>query len=265
MGNVNSTSESSVRIICTLGFRFLSTKLDFFTILADFSVENCRALGTLGVNLGGGGIEIIQNSGISVVNVAFWNNTARFGGGLLVRESTAVIDGCSFEDNTAAFWGGGLKIFDSGVTIQSSVFTANNCDGSLIDEPFFNVNTENVGGGGAVHANGGSFVSVNNSLFVQNFAKTMAGAFCVSTMGSATFDNVVFDANYVKDGENCLDEADCKIRGGALLISNTLSKINNSNFTNNSAATSDISQVEIYVIFFSGAIIYFMSCNVFTL
>lgn len=248
-GNLNSGTNTDVRITCSGDNRFLTTFNDFFVQLSDFSIDGCRVSGATGannVNVGGGGMEIIRSSAISIVNVAFTNNTARYGGGLLVQESSSVvISECSFVNNIAVYWGGGLKTYSSGVTIRSSVFLTNSCDGSRIDDSYFNFNTENVGGGGAVHANQGSNLAVISSQFVGNFALVMSGAVCVSTMGSASFEDVVFDGNIVHGGDNCFNNANCRIRAGALLVSNTVTSINDSNFTNNVAITSDISMVRL--------------------
>jgi hypothetical protein len=246
-GNLYNDSNSVVRIVCSQENRFLASFNDFFNTLSDFSVDSCRASGDNGasnINVGGGGMEIICSSGINIINIAFSNNTARYGGGMLVQESSSVvISDCSFVNNIAIYWGGGLKTFSSGVTIHSCLFMTNECNGALIDDPYFNMNTENVGGGGAVHANQGSYIAVTSSQFLGNSARVMSGAFCVSTMGSATFENVVFEGNIVQGGENCFNDANCKIRAGALLLSNTVTHIANSNFSNNVAITSDISKV----------------------
>lgn len=244
-GNLYNDSNSVVRIVCSHENRFLASFNDFFNTLSDFIVDSCRASGDNGasnINVGGGGMEIIRSSCINIINIAFSNNTARYGGGMLVQESSSVvISDCSFVNNIAIYWGGGLKTFSSGVTIHSCLFMTNECNGALIVDPCFNVNTENV----AVHANQGSYIAVTSSQFLGNSARVLSGAFCVSTMGSATFENVVFEGDtcIVQGGENCFNDANCKIRAGALLLSNTVTHIANSNFSNNVAITSDISKV----------------------
>lgn len=246
-GNLNNGDTNSIVLVkCIRQNRFLASFNDFFSQISDISVDDCHAAGVTGasfINVGGGAFAIISNSGISIKNVAFTNNTARYGGALLVQDSTVVVSGCTFVSNVAVYWGGAVKTYASGVTIDSSLFMDNQCDGSLVDDPMFSVNTENVGGGGALHANQGSYLAVNSSQFIGNYAKVMAGAVCVSTMGSASFDNSVFDGNSVQGGDTCFNSANCKIRAGALTVSNTLTEISNTNFSNNIAITSDISKV----------------------
>ena len=251
-GNLNDSSNPAVRIVCGQENRFLTCLNDFFSSVSDISVENCQTPsgGPNNINVGGGGLYILRTDGIEIVNVAFTNNSARYGGALMVEDSSSVvISDCSFDSNVAIYWGGGLKTFASGVTIHSSLFVNNFCDGSLVEDPYFQGNTENVGGGGAVHANQGSYLAVTSSQFRGNSAKSMSGAFAVSTMGSASFENVVFEDNSVEGGESCFSDSNCKIRAGALYISNTITSITYSNFTNNMAITTDISKVPMFDIF----------------
>lgn len=244
---MNNAPNTDVLIRCTRENRFLTSFNNYFAHISDFSVDSCHsstATGASIINVGGGGIEVVHSSGISISNILFTNNTARYGGAVLIQDSSSVvIRACSFENNVAVYWGGAIKVFESGLTIESSHFMGNECDGSLVDEPYFNVNTENIGGGGAVHANQGSYITILYSQFYGNSARVMAGALCVSTMGSATLIENTFTENRVHGGETCFNDANCKIRAGAIAVSNTVTDILDSNFTNNYAVTSDISKV----------------------
>ncbi|WP_292884715.1 Ig-like domain-containing protein [Methanobrevibacter sp. UBA212] len=119
-----------------------------------------------------GGAVYWYESGAHIINSVFENNAANSvegsGGAIYVFRAGANIIDCNFTDNRAKYGG---AIYDNGYTsdvvssIENCIFKANVA-----------IATDSKMGGGAICAN---YISIANSIFLENEAKDGAAVFCL--------------------------------------------------------------------------------------
>jgi hypothetical protein len=127
---------------------------------------------------GGGGLSLYGGSDLNISASGFVNNSARFGGGIVVGDSRIVADRVAFTGNDATqFFGGGLDLFNPRNSILTScAFTGNGASDS----------------GGAVSVAGDTLLMVNCTL-AANQATLFGG-------GVSMFNTTVTVANTVLFG-----------------------------------------------------------------
>ena len=169
----------------------------------------------------GGAIWIEFGNDTLVENCRFVANTAGSeGGAMLVRQGSAIIRGCTFENNTASIRGAGIALaFSGSVVVENSVFRGNN-------GPF--------GGGGAIGAVLSSSVTVRDSQFINNtlpYVQVASGGGAINmNTGTMLVERSTFDGSVAGQGgafDNQGSSAtfrDCTFRNG---LSNFGGAINN--------------------------------------
>jgi predicted outer membrane repeat protein len=200
------------------------------------TIQNCAFQSNSAAE--GGAIYNDSLSSISIEDSEFVNNTASVMGGAIENRGQLIIDGSTFNENSADGDGGGA-IFTghstSAATITSSTFTQNTAAG------------EN-GCGGAIAAAAGNF-AITDSDFIENSSSSCGGAMFAAGI-STTITNSVFAHNTTgNEGggaiwsafeitiENSTFEfntASVAFGGGIKHVDGNLSTIN-SIFSNNSA------------------------------
>ncbi len=174
-----------------------------------------------GQNGGGGGGGIYNASGtVLVTNSSFLNNSSSNGGGISNMQGTVVVENCVFSNNHGIQWGGAifsagafLYGYSSSLTIEDSVFSANNTSGTSFG----------FGGGGAVA--GLSMLNILNSTFSGNSAQNHGGA--INYYGSS---GDVMNAN-----GNTFSNNYAALEGGGLYMTSR-SNLKNNTFFGNTAA-----------------------------
>ena len=176
-----------------------------------------------GTDLNAASVFIIKTSqAISIANITFANNKARYGGAInavgsrnALMEVDIIIDNCVFDNlkGTSSSRGGAIygEYLDGSIVINNSVFT--NCNSSgwggavaitysayedgldlVINNTSFDNNRGNNGGAGYLMAN---TITIENSNFTQNSAIYYPGALELYNC-TATIDNCIFANNSAK-------------------------------------------------------------------
>ncbi len=197
-------------------------------------------------------------SNVVIKDSKFVNNSADYGGAIFNAGSNFTVLNSTFDNNTAIAAG---AIFNYGALnfkIIKSNFTNNvaiteggaidnwDADNFIIKDSIFKHNSaveEGYGHGGAIDS-GGANITIDNSVFIDNFAYSEGGVIVsydgnLNVVGSSFINNsaqdnggviysnisIVVNSSFVgNSARNC---------GGAISSNNTI--ITNSNFTNNSA------------------------------
>ncbi len=176
---------------------------DDFAIIRNVIVSDNNA------NSGGG---LYNDEGfVEVIDSVFSNNVATEDGGGIFNEvgdagGTLIIDGSTFENNTATS-GGGIFAFRGDVTINNSSVA---------------FNTAEEGGGGIKAVLGE--VTINNSFVNINSAEKGDGGGIYSVDGDLTLNNSEVGANSAKEGD-----------GGGIYSLNASLTVSNSDVSNNDA------------------------------
>lgn len=211
--------------------------------------------------VGGSGGAISQWDGNSLIsNCNFFNNSASSGGAVSYRTGLMNISNSNFTNNSARSTGGAIShtSYNGLLTISNSNFKDNNVSSGsggaihqnnagpieIINCNFTNNSASSIGGaiyqaagtmnisistfednmatdGGAIYKSDGAYIGINNSLFVNNSAKSNGGA--IYDNGRMNITNSYFKNNTA-------------INGGAIYFNYGNMNISNSNFTNNSAS-----------------------------
>ncbi|WP_169805807.1 beta strand repeat-containing protein, partial [Methanobrevibacter curvatus] len=175
---------------------------------------------------GGGGVIFNHAAYANTIrNSTFINNSANHHGGAIVSTGALVIDDCRFIGNYI----NGSALSYGGVIYNNGTLTIS------ISNSYFESNvarTTAATSGGGVVATLNGIIDIHNSVFVNNAingtgATNYGGVFAVNGTGSISADNCTFENNYAKH------------YGGIAGTTNAGSRINitNSRIVNNSAGT----------------------------
>ena len=240
----NGTSNSII-IQCVNENRFLHSENNFLIRIENVSINNCTALVATIRNIGNGGALSFSDSSLNVIirNVIFLGNRARSGGAILVTSGSLSIISCSFLDNQAGYWGGAISSVRSGITVIDSTFSGNSVDGELIVDPNLQLNTEEAGRGGAIHAYGGARMTISGTSFFFNSGQVAGGALFAKIVSGLDITNCYFQKNFILGTGLCYSEDACDVRGGGIFLSDVALTLANSTFLGNEAITQDLSQV----------------------
>lgn len=243
-------NPNQIIVNCIKRTRFLTSYSGFITTIQNLTVAHCQ-LGPSSVTADSvGGALFFTNQTISLYNLIFEKNSAEMGGALAFKSCNATIDQTNFIQNNATIFGGGVASESSSMNITHSVFSKNKASGK---SAFMSVTVDVVGRGGAYFASGGAEVVLDHCTFSQNNALISGGAVQLQYVSASTVTHSTFSLNTVFGSEDCLSDASCNIRGGALLFNDVSFTVSNSIFINNSVSTSTLNQV-IFVIVFSNLI-----------
>lgn len=150
------------------------------------------------------------SSSLTITNTDFRNNTAQNGGGAIFNggtttsdvKHTLIVNGGTFENNTATLGGQGGAIYNSVPTAAG---------GSL------------------------SVANISNAKFVANAASSGGGA--ITNAGKMTISNSVFEANGSHNGVNTQQGGAIRnFQSGTVGVENTNLTVSNSTFKNNVAS-----------------------------
>ena len=135
-----------------------------------------------------GGVFYIKNSSVVIYGCQFWNNSVRsFGGVISMFEGSVVIDSCHFYNNRG-YQGGVLDASQySSITINNSTFTGNSVD--KVDE-----NNSNAAYGGVMIMSFFVKLAANKTVFNNNTALKHGGVI-FATITDITFESCQFIEN----------------------------------------------------------------------
>jgi len=122
-----------------------------------------------------GGAVFCDGTSPTLSHLRFIGNSAASGGAIFTNEAAPVIEYCEFEDNSATEFGGAIYLEASEMSLDSSLFQGNVCDGG-----------GTVGRGGAIFVSY-STVALNNSNFYENEANVHAGGVYMSYASADIF------------------------------------------------------------------------------
>ena len=224
---------------------------------------------------GSNGGAIVTSGPITAYNSKFINNEAYEGGGAIyqyyIGENTLAhnitFENCLFEGNVAGR-GGAIIIssVDEELT-KSSKLTLNNCNFKsnksnirvveTIDEETNEVTTSNLyGSGGALYITKKTSLTIDSSIFDNNYSDLNGGSIFVTNEATATIKNSEFTYNYAKNyaGSICCasagvvnisytdfeyngyDDENVTQRGGSLYLDNSSVTTSNCNFISGKAS-----------------------------
>lgn len=227
----------------------------------DFNNNNAAELGGAYMFVGTGDVLFRRNT---VSENSAVNGAGGFGG--IIGE--AIIDSCSFSDNTTGGDGAGVLLFDVFSVVDVCTFDDNTADlaGSAVwcaantfvgQEMISVTNSEfsgnvanSTGNAGALHIAESDFVLVDNCNFDDN--SSTRGAFYMLRTDTSTVSNCTFNENLGDRGaglsivagfdvavESCtFTDNSVTLIAGALYTAVATYSVNNSVFTGNSAASS---------------------------
>lgn len=167
-------------------------------------LENC--IFTDNTGLDGGGALHIRDAEITIDATDFTSNETLsvggmyFGGAISLFQSTAYIQGTSFQSNISQESGGAISSHGSNLAILETYFNGNKSFGSM--------------GGGAIityqNNNAFGFTNISNSKFIDCSTQGQGGAISIWNIGSVNnyFSKNLFDNNYASGN------------GGAIYIKN---------------------------------------------
>lgn len=151
-----------------------------------------------------GAIRVEKNAYLSINGTSFLGNSAqKYGGALDIESSkssvTNTINNAVFKGNHAQ-WGGAVEIDGSGSTTKV-VFSGCSFGGTESGEPNYVTRIANQDAdGGAIHAEGDSYVNIGTSTFTGNTAVNRGGAMAIK--GDVMFQlfSDSFDGNHSSTG-----------------------------------------------------------------
>ena len=176
-----------------------------YVLNSDFTINHSNVTDN---NVDAGVLTIVGNK-IDVNDVTFANNYAdSIGGAIAVKESALTVVGSRFNNNKAKSMGGAIDA-EGPMIIKTSNFTNNTSTG-----------------GGAITVNASS-LNIAESNFISNSAM-MGGAILAFNSLDLTIFKSIFNNNNVLTGDN-------SVFGGAILVTGSVLKINESEFNDNEA------------------------------
>jgi len=99
-------------------------------VLTNVTIQNCAS-----TYQDGGGAIYANNASMVLTNVNFISNSANYGGAMSIIESTVVINGGGFYNNTATSDGGAIDVVQSGIRLAGDViFSGNKIAGAGVND-----------------------------------------------------------------------------------------------------------------------------------
>jgi predicted outer membrane repeat protein len=158
------------------------------TILSNVVVQDCyiqNVSQTWIVESHGGGC-FAESGELYIRNSIFKNNEARYGGGLALRNSKALLSNVRFEMNSGKLYGGGMYTYGN-----SSLISFSNGYKVHLDNVHFDSN--NGGFGGGLYLENQKEVLINNTVFANNVGGSGSGIRALRS--EADIQNAVFSKN----------------------------------------------------------------------
>ncbi len=141
------------------------------------SIVGCEFRENVSLEQQGGAISFTVSNYSSIIDCEFYENEARYGGGLQLQDCDTFVSGCYFEGNMSENYGAGLKTVSGDPTITDCVFVGNHSD------MWF----------GGMHVND---ATVTNCLFLENTAGVVGGA--LGVFGSES-DPLISDCVFIRN------------------------------------------------------------------
>jgi len=211
-------AEGTGSVVKCVNGEGLDTILDGFTITGGTGTS-------IGDDKVGGGMYNVSASP-TVINCAFFNNLADFGGAMHNEDSSAQVTDCDFTENSAAQHGGGMYNIDSSPTVITCTFSGNTAE-----------NTFGGAGGGMLNANSSPMVA--ECMFENNTADFGAGMFNSNSSLKAvdcTFSgNIATDREPADGGTGIIFTGNFGSSGGGMFNSISDLTVENCVFENNTA------------------------------
>ena len=176
-------------------------------------IRNCTIRGNWAQDSGGG--IYIDSSDPFIANCTISSNESGFnGGGIYCNSSSPAIMNCLISGNNTGAYGGGICCYDSSPTIMNCTITENRA-WSLGPGIF-----GDIGFGGGIYSNAGSFPKVRNSIVWFNDAEYFPGIFPAAVLvtysdvqggwpGTGNIDAdplfVGFGEGHLREGSPCID------------------------------------------------------------
>ena len=172
----------------------------------------------LGVAAHDGGAGIFNTSGtVTITDALIANNlatgTSGSGGGILSLAGTVAIENSTFAQNSATRAGGAIEVIDGTLNIMSSIFTANDVNGTA--------GAANPGNGGAIHISDTATIMIDQSEFTANLAGREGGAVWNQTGSTMTITNSTIDGNIANGAGATNGGGGVFVNGGTVIISNS--------------------------------------------
>lgn len=236
-------SADEVVIACVQSNRFLTIGGNFITIMRNMTISGCTTPASSGIfadptAVVGGAFYLVEGD-IMLVDMTFENNRAEMGGSIALKYSNVTIDGCHFNYNNATIFGGAIASDASNIMASHTDFTGNVVSGVAA---FLRITLDVVGRGGAIFSSEGQYVNLTHCSFTSNRALITGGGVHLQYLVAASIDFSVFSRNSVTGSVDCVSEASCSIRGGALYMDDINSLITDTIFINNSVSTSTLNR-----------------------
>ena len=207
----------------------------FYVYNASVLLHNCTCSHNQAMYAGV--MRAVENSTITVDSSAFSSNEATYEGGVATMWNSVIIMESSMLINNTAMYAGGAMIIDqvrTASTVKNCMFINNSAESAgailtyesnaTILQSFFLNNTATRYVAGALSLAFGGYVFMNDSIFLDNMARTQGGALMVSNLSTLIAHSNMYGGNFAS------------ARGGALyLVEKSLFIANNNEFIGNRA------------------------------
>jgi hypothetical protein len=189
-----------------------------------------------------GAIEVVDSQ-VLFKNVIFANNSGVMGGALHAKNSNVTFNSTHFERNFATLHGGAIMLVNSNAVVQGCTFLNN----SVSTEP-----ADLAGTGGAIYFLGVNDLTIADSKFLNNGAEIAGGAVFMdlnsntgvkTDLGRFSVRTSVFRGNSINGQGSCVSSGNCNSRGGALFVNAVFASVVGCDFVGNSVQTTSTSQV----------------------
>lgn len=223
------------------------------------TIINCLFTGNAanGANAVGGAIALADSDAVLIGSHFNSNTSGEDGGAIGLASSSAAINSCFFDSNTNQVEGGAIAALSSNAVIENSTFTNNgaidDAGGAIygyqanlnLTGDLFGTNQANYGG--AIYADTGTDLDVDDSTFTGNTAYAGSGGAIYAASGAqldlthSTLTGNDSNNGGAVYGDHLTIEADqfndnSAIIGGAISASGPLALIDNSTFVANTAS-----------------------------
>lgn len=143
-----------------------------------------------GIRISGGGLVrvfAVQNSAVTLRNVAIVNGFAQFGGGIVLGGGSLRLENSTVSGNGTTQFGGGGIYADGSVTLVNSTVSSNS----------------STAGGGGFSVRSNAIVTLINSTVAGNTSGTTSGAAEILNTGRLVLRNSIVANNTATTGSNC--------------------------------------------------------------
>jgi len=191
--SITGNTENAYHVVVGSG-NLNTAVLDGFTITGGNANSNSITITVNGNTIygeDGGGIFLTTASSATIANCIFSRNSASYGAGMIVYNSSPLIDNVTFYHNRSGSGAGGMYLYSASPKISNATFRANrgnaitNSGSSTTITNSYITDNFTAGNGGAIYSFGSSSLSVTNSIIAGNTAEGYSSSGGIDNSGNS--------------------------------------------------------------------------------